>query len=167
MGEQDDDGRRENIRRRPCAGVSLIELIVVLAIIGVAATLAAPSLFNAADKFTLNSTGRQFVAFLRAGRNEAKATQRELMAVVDGRELNFEYGGNRKTVLRLAEGISVESGQENEASQRSEDVPPSYAFLPTGQILGPQRLELSMRGRYRGFIRLGPGPGAVTFESAR
>ena len=49
----------------PSRGFTLIELLVALSIVAIAATLAGPRLFSAADKFTLNSAGRQLVAVLR------------------------------------------------------------------------------------------------------
>jgi type II secretory pathway pseudopilin PulG len=140
-----------------------VELIVVLAIIGLAAALVTPSLFRAADKFTLNSAGRRFVATLRAARNEARSSQKELLATVSEGSLILANEGQERVALRLAEDVVVEA----ESTGQSDAGAPHYAFLPSGQILGPARLAMTIRDRYRGFVVLGPAPGAVRFEDAR
>jgi len=136
----------------------LIELIVVLVLVSLVVGLAGPSLINAAGKFSLASAGRQIVSAIRAGRNEARAKQQELLAVITDGELIVDHGdGKQIAAVHLPEGVRI----------GPESIPSTYTLLPSGQILGPQRLELILKERYRVFIVLGPGPGAVRLEESR
>jgi prepilin-type N-terminal cleavage/methylation domain-containing protein len=143
---------------RASRGVTLIELLVVLVILAIAVSLAAPSLINAAEKFGLSSAGRQIVSTIRSARNEAKAKQQELLATFAGGELIVDHGeGKQNIAVHLPEGVRISP----------ESIPASYTLLPSGQILGPQRLELILNDRYRVFVVLGPGPGTVKLEGVR
>jgi type II secretory pathway pseudopilin PulG len=136
----------------------LIELIVVLVIVSIVISFAGPSLISAAGKFGLASAGRQIVSTIRAARNEARAKQQELLAIIADGELIVDHGDGRQiAAVHLPEGVRI----------GPESVPATYTLLPSGQILGPQRLELILNERYRVFIVLGPGPGAVKLEEAR
>ena len=135
-------------------GVTLIELLVVLAILGVAVAVASPSLFRSVDRFALDSTGHQLVSTFRMARNEARLGQRELLGTLSGGELVLSRGDERLKGMKLPQSIEVQSPADGVA----------YAFLASGQILGPERLELVSGGRYRGVLILGPPPGTVRFE---
>jgi prepilin-type N-terminal cleavage/methylation domain-containing protein len=141
--------------REDCsAGVTLIELIAVLAILGVAIALVTPSLFASVDRFQLNATGRRLVDAFRLARNEARFGQRDATGVVKDNEFVIFRGTSRVSAVPLPTNLEVRtaSGQ------------PIYTFLPSGQILGPERLELQGSGRNQGVIILGPPPGTVRFE---
>jgi prepilin-type N-terminal cleavage/methylation domain-containing protein len=136
-------------------GVTLIELLVVLAILGIALTLAGPSMFKSMDRFALDSAGRQLVNTFRLARNEAKLGQQEILGTLSGRELVLLRGEQRIKGLTLPNNLEL-TGQDI-----------AYTFLPSGQILGPERLELISGGRYHGVLILGPPPGTVRFERER
>jgi len=147
-----------SLRSSASRGVTLIELIVVLVIVAIAISLAVPSLISAAGKFGLSSVGRQIVSTIRATRNEAKATQRELLAILANGDLIVDHGDGKQTsAVRLPKGVLIASAS----------TPATYTLLPSGQILGPQRLELILDERHRVFVVLGPGPGAVKLEEAK
>jgi len=144
--------------RKASRGVTLIELVVVLVIVAIAISLAAPSLISAAGKFGLASAGRRIVSTIRATRNEARAGQQELLAVLTDGELLVDRGNGKPTsVMHLPKGVRIPT----------ESIPATYTLLPSGQILGPQRIELIFNDRYRVFVVLGPGPGAVKLEEQR
>ena len=135
-------------------GVTLIELLVVLAILGIALALAGPATQKSVERFTLNSTGHQLVSTFRLARLEAKLAQREVLGTLSGDEFVFMRGEQRLKGLSLPPSIDVETGERQVA----------YSFLPSGHILGPERIQLVSGGRYRGALILGPPPGTVRFE---
>jgi prepilin-type N-terminal cleavage/methylation domain-containing protein len=137
--------------------VTLIELLVVLSILGIALTLAGPSMFRSMDRFALDSSGHQLVTAFRLARNEAKLGQQEILGNVSGGELVLLRGEQRLKGVQFPNGLEMQS--------IGRDV--SYVFLPSGQILGPERLEFVSGGRYRGTLILGPPPGTVRFEMQR
>jgi prepilin-type N-terminal cleavage/methylation domain-containing protein len=143
--------------RSPLSGVTLIELIVVLSIIGVTIAVASPSLLKRIDKFSLDSVGRQLVTAFRLAKNDARLQQREVLGTLSGDEFVLSFGQGRVQRVKMPRDVVVHSiGPEV-----------NYIFLSSGQILGPERLELVAGGRYRGALILGPPPGAVRFELER
>jgi prepilin-type N-terminal cleavage/methylation domain-containing protein len=137
-------------------GVTLIELLVVLAILGVALALVSPSLFRSMDRFALDSTGHQLVNTFRMARYEARLGQRELLGMLSRGEFVLTRGSDPIKSLQLPNSIEVQSSEKDAA----------YAFLPSGQILGPERLTL-VSGARSGALILGPPPGTVRFEMDR
>jgi prepilin-type N-terminal cleavage/methylation domain-containing protein len=143
--------------RSSSSGVTLIELIVVLSIIGVTIAVASPSLLKRIDKFSLDSVGRQLVTAFRLAKNDARLQQREVLGNLSGDEFVLSLGEGRVQRVKMPRDVVVHSmGTEVH-----------YIFLPSGQILGPERLELVAGGRYRGALILGPPPGSVRFELER
>jgi prepilin-type N-terminal cleavage/methylation domain-containing protein len=140
--------------RASSQGVTLIELMVVLAILGIALVVAGPSTQNSIEKFALNSIGHQLVSAFRAARHEARLGQREVLGKLSGGEFVFVRGNQRLKSLKLSRTVELESIESQVA----------YSFLPSGQILGPERIQLISGGRYRGVLILGPPPGTVRFE---
>ena len=135
-------------------GVTLIELLVVLAILAIALVLTGPSIQRSVEKFDLNSTGHRLVSAFRLARHEARVGQREVLGRLSGDEFVLLRGEQRLNGVTLPKGLEVEPGQRQIA----------YSFLPSGQILGPERIQLIAGGRYRGTLILGPPPGTVRFE---
>ncbi len=65
------------------AGVSLLELLIVLAIMGFVAALAMPMLGSGPSGMELRSAARQLASGLRLARSEAVAQRRETFLVLD------------------------------------------------------------------------------------
>jgi prepilin-type N-terminal cleavage/methylation domain-containing protein len=142
---------------RYCArGVTLIELIVVLAILGIAMALVGPTTQRVVERFSLDSTGHQLVSAFRMARHDARLGQREVLGKLSGDEFVFLRGERRLKTIKLPRNVEVQSGEREAA----------YSFLGSGQILGPERLQL-VSGRYHGVLILGPPPGTVRFEMNR
>jgi prepilin-type N-terminal cleavage/methylation domain-containing protein len=141
--------------RNPDRGVTLIELIVVLSIVGLAIIVASPSLLKGIDRFALDSTGHQLVTAFRTARNEARLGQQELLGTFSGDEFVLVRRDQRVTRIKLPGRVEVQA----------RDKQAEYSFLASGQILGAERLELIAGGRYRGTLILGPPPGTVRFEA--
>jgi general secretion pathway protein H len=79
------------------AGVSLIELLIVLAIMGAVAAIAIPMFGGTGASSTeLRSAARQLAAGLRLARSEAVAQRRETFLVLDVAERRFKVDRHRE-----------------------------------------------------------------------
>ena len=139
--------------RHSFRGVTLIELIVVLLIVGIAIAAATPSFLKRIDRFALDSTGRQLVIAFRSARNEARLSQRPLLGSFSRGEFVILRGSQRLQSVKLSDSIAIAAAGQQ------------YDFLASGQILGPERLEVIAGGRYKGALILGPPPGTVRFQA--
>jgi general secretion pathway protein H len=71
------------ISRRRAAGVSLIELMVVLMIMAIVAALVVPMLGGGVSNTEMRSAARQLASGLRLARSEAVSQRRETFLVLD------------------------------------------------------------------------------------
>ena len=71
------------MRRTRITGVTLLELLVVLAILGLMAALVLPTFGSGVSTTELRSSARQLAAGLRAARSEAVAQRRETFLALD------------------------------------------------------------------------------------
>lgn len=138
-------------------GITLIELMVVMALLSMATLLVGPAVGSGVDNLLLHSTGRQLVSAFRLAQTEAKLEQQELVAVVNGGQFLFLKDSRTVRVVTLPTSIEVLPSPDT----------PTYIFLGSGQILGPARLELLNRRGRRGVLMLGPAPGAIQFREER
>lgn len=77
---------------RGAAGYSLLELLVVLAIMGLIATVAVPAVVGSVDRVTLTADARATATKLRAWRNVALDGQTEVAVTADGARLTASHG---------------------------------------------------------------------------
>jgi general secretion pathway protein H len=68
---------------RSAAGFTLLELLVVLAILGAASALILPRFGGSVSRVSMRSTAVQLVALLRATRSEAMRSNTELTVTID------------------------------------------------------------------------------------
>lgn len=80
------------MRGHDTAGYSLLELLVVLAIIGLIATIAVPSVAVSLDRVTLTADARAVATRLRAWRNVALDQQAEIRIAADAGRLTASNG---------------------------------------------------------------------------
>lgn len=103
-------------------GFTLIELMVTIAVLGVIATMAAPSLTQTIRKNQLISDTRDFVDLLAETRSEAIFKQNERVLAVDNSVLTFykkwspthvtkQSGDTSVTFNRLGQSIITTNGQ--------------------------------------------------------
>jgi general secretion pathway protein H len=74
---------------QPAAGVTLLELLVVLSIMAIVAALVLPRLGGGVSTGELKGAARQLAAGLRFARSEALATRRETQVVMDLEHRSF------------------------------------------------------------------------------
>ncbi len=111
--------------------MTLIEVMVVLALIGLLAGIVGPSAARSLDRVVLQSTATQLAAQCRKAQASARVEQSPVAMIYAAHEFRFFKKENQIGVFRLPAAISIESA-----------APAGYVFLPTGEILGPDRIEL-------------------------
>lgn len=87
-------------------GVSLIELLVVLALMALLATVALPVLGPGVSTTSMKSAARELAAGLRQARTEAMATRRETLLTLDLEGRRFAVG-NEPKARDLPKGIEI------------------------------------------------------------
>ena len=93
------------LRREPRAGFTLVELLIVLAIMGLVAALAFPRLVGRAPGSTLGAVAEELRAALATARSAAIAQDREVM--VGGGDGSYRVDGARH-VLPSAAGVRID-----------------------------------------------------------
>jgi prepilin-type N-terminal cleavage/methylation domain-containing protein len=135
-------------------GITLIELIVVLAIVSVLLAVVGPSISSGLDNVVLTSEGRRVLAAFRLAQNTARETGQQVFATYDESNLRFLKVGETYQTMTLPRGIRFVSPEQ--ASP--------LVFLESGQIAGPDRLELlNARGR-RVELSIDHARGLIKFE---
>jgi general secretion pathway protein H len=70
-------------RQLSAYGFSLIELVIVLAILGIATALVSPAIPRSLDGWRLRTSARQLVALMRYAQSQALATKEPVAVVLD------------------------------------------------------------------------------------
>jgi general secretion pathway protein H len=109
--------------RRASAGFTLIELVVVLAILAVVASLVVVALDNGRDAAELRAAASEIRALLRGAHGAAVAENREIRFAVEGRLYLLDGQAHAFTTSGLARG-----------AVRAETT--GVAFFPTGGSSG-------------------------------
>jgi general secretion pathway protein H len=87
--------RRDGARAR---GVTLLELLIVLSIMGFVAAMVVPMLGGGVTTTELKSSARQMAAALRLARSEALATRREHFVLLDLERRSFRVDSDTREV---------------------------------------------------------------------
>ena len=110
-------------------GVSLLELLVVLAIMALIAGLVLPTFGSGASTSELRSSARQLAAGLRAARSEAVSQRRETFLVLDLEGRRFKVDHNpREYALPPRIGIKLFTAQHDIIDEKTG----SIRFFPDG-----------------------------------
>jgi prepilin-type N-terminal cleavage/methylation domain-containing protein len=80
------------VKRRCTAGITLIEMIMVLAIVGMVTAIAFPSVTSGLDTVRLSSASNSIASFLNAGLNRAERRQTPV-------EINISVAENKIRVI--------------------------------------------------------------------
>jgi general secretion pathway protein H len=106
-------------RVRGQAGVTLLELLVVLSIMAIVAAVAGPYLAGGVSGPELKGAARQVAAGLRLARSEALSTRREARLVVDLERHTFRVDGDaREHALPKDAGLKLFTAQNDLVSDR-------------------------------------------------
>ena len=93
-------------RHSPSAGYSMLELMVVLAIMAIVATAGVPYAFRAADRLTLEGDARLVASKMRLLRETAMDRQKDISVSVSSADAN-ELLTSEGDTIRLSEGTSA------------------------------------------------------------
>jgi prepilin-type N-terminal cleavage/methylation domain-containing protein len=139
-------------------GITLIELIVVVAIIGLVVGLSFPAISAGLDSVRMVSATDSVAAFLNAAVNRAQRRQEAVEVIIDYRENQLSAYSNDPTFVRelkLPDGILLESETQE---------PRRIILLPGGAVPGIAIQLMNRRGGRR-IVRLDPMTGYPRVES--
>lgn len=124
--EQMSERAREQARG-PGRGFTLIEILVVLVLMGLAAALVMPSFTRGLKGLELETTGRDLITKMKGARSEAVAQQRVFRIIVGEKSYVFanEFGEAMEQIP-FPEGIVAEVGE----------APVRIAFYSNGRSSG-------------------------------
>jgi prepilin-type N-terminal cleavage/methylation domain-containing protein len=134
-------GNERRPRQAPEAGVTLLELVIVLALLSLAVSLVAPRLGRWTDEWTLRSAAERIGQTIRYARTRAIFEQSYYLVEIDSqarlvRVLNPASGFAREFTLPL--GVVV-NDEENPSP------PVIRLLLPPSGVVGERNLWLSKR----------------------
>ena len=99
--------------RTPCAsGITLIEMLVVMVLLSLAAVFVAPTIGSGLDGMALRSTGRRLVSVFRQAQAEARMRQETLAARVENGQVSFLTTADSIRTVELNSTIRIGDGQE-------------------------------------------------------
>jgi prepilin-type N-terminal cleavage/methylation domain-containing protein len=145
-------------RHRARRGVTLVEMIVVVAIVGLIVGLTLPSATAGLDAVRMVSAADRVAAFLNAAENRSQRSQDVVQVVIypqEGRFVLQSGGGGYTREMTLADGIRVEAVLPDSGDP---DGPRRVLFMPGGTI--PEvTIQLINQRSSRRHIRLDPMTG--------
>lgn len=147
--------------RRCAGGYTLVELLVVLAILALAIGIAAPRFVRVMPGVALRATAHDIVATLRTARSLAIRRGREVAAEVDlaGRTVAIAGEGDLVAIDRSF-GVSLYTATQELVTERSAGI----RFYPDGTSTGGR---LRLASEHRGYdIRVDWITGRVTIDDA-
>src|SRR5437016_3514698 len=121
-----EDGRTE-------AGFALIEILCVLAIIGLLAAIILPAIPRATTRAKLESYAVQTAALLKGDRNAALRRQTQIATQVDAAARSIRSGVTGRTI-RLPDDVSLQAMLASRCADRNAGR--SIDFFPSGMSCG-------------------------------
>ena len=135
--------RQRHQRNQRMHGITLVELIVVLAVLALATSLVGPAIGNTVDNMRFRSFGRQLEHTLKSAQHAAR------------------LGGEKRLVLLTEDRVRVSDrlGIVFEEISWPPSVVPSpggatYVVLESGHLIGPARFLISSRTGRRGALEV-------------
>ncbi len=145
-------------------GVTLIELLLVVAIVGLLAGITFPSVSAGLESIRLSSASNSLVSFLNGALNRAERREEVMEVVVAPKEnalwmYSAAPGFQRK--LQLPEGVVIETVLPEQEGPR--DAARSFLLMPGGV---PPRIGVQIRNRRgsRRIVRVDPITGVPQVE---
>jgi prepilin-type N-terminal cleavage/methylation domain-containing protein len=149
-------GKTSSLRYR--AGVTLIEMLVVVAIIGIIASITAPSVAAGLDAVRMASATESVAAFLNAAVNRAERRQQAIELVISRKENKLTMYSNDPKFTReldLPDGISIDAVLPDDAGP---DALSRLILMPGASVPGISIRLANRRGGKR-LVHLDPMTG--------
>jgi prepilin-type N-terminal cleavage/methylation domain-containing protein len=161
-------GSRINSRSGRTAGVTLVELMVVVGIIGIITALAAPSMSAGLDSVRMASATDNVASFLNSAVNRAERRQQPIQVIISVKEnklamISNEAGFTRE--LKMPDGISIEGVLPVEQGAGPQD-DHRLLLLPGASVPGIG-VQLINQHKNRRVIRLDPMTGFPRIETPK
>lgn len=115
------------------AGLTLVELLVTLTIVGLVAAVTAPSLGASLDAAHLRAASRELVVGLKSARHDALAGSQESALVLDTSSHDYWHSGEQR---RLSIPDEATISMTVAASEHSEPTRGRIRFFPDGSSTG-------------------------------
>jgi prepilin-type N-terminal cleavage/methylation domain-containing protein len=153
------------VKVRPApAGVTLVEMLIVVALIGLLAGVSFPSVASGVDTLRLNAAGDSLVSFFNEALNRAERRQQAVEITVLRRERaltarSSEAGFERR--LELPQGVTIRAVLP--PSGEDEEAPRTFLLLPGGAV--PRfGVEFANSRNARRVVRVDPITGVPRVE---
>lgn len=155
-------GKRNSLRGR--AGVTLIEMLVVVALIAIVAGVSYPTLSSGVETLRLNGAARNVVTFVNSGLNRAERRQQVVEVVVSKSDnaLWLESAGFEKK-MEMPERVRIEAVLP-EMPDEEPDARRSFLLYPGGT---PPAFAIALVNAKRAerVVRVDPITGVALIET--
>ncbi|HYW48191.1 MAG TPA: prepilin-type N-terminal cleavage/methylation domain-containing protein [Bryobacteraceae bacterium] len=149
-------------RASRAAGVTLMEMLVVMAIIGLIVAVTTPSVSAGIDSVRMASATDSISAFLNAAVNYAERRQQAVLVVISSKESKLSAWSNEpgfERELILPDGIQIEDQDPERAERR--------LILMPGATVPGIGIQIANRRGARRIVRLDPMTGFPRVESVK
>jgi len=148
--------------RHASPGVTLIEMLIVMTIIGLIAAISFPALSSGLESLRLTSASDSIVSFLNGGLNRAQRRQEAVEVAVSTKE-NFISltSASLSRRLDMPSGVAIQQVWPKLAEET--DAPRLFLLLPGGAVprIG---IEIANRKGVRRVVRVNPMTGVPEIE---
>src|SRR3954451_6050535 len=154
-------------KRSSAAGVTLVELLVVVTIIGLVTAVMAPSMMAGLDGVRMASATDNVASFLNSAVNRVERRQQVMEVVISIKEnklvmLTNEPGFTRE--LKMPQGITIEAVLPRNDSENGEFR--RLILMPSGAVPGIG-IQLLNQHNNRRIVRLDPMTGFPRIENVK
>jgi prepilin-type N-terminal cleavage/methylation domain-containing protein len=154
------------VQSRSQSGVTLIELMVVVTIIGLVAAISFPSVTSGIDSLRVNQAANSIVSFLNSGLNRADRQQLIVEIIVSRAENTLTMRSVDPKFLRTLEmpqGVKIARILPEIPGQEQQPPARAYMLYPGGTV--PRfGIELTNRRGDLRFVRVDPITGSPIIE---
>jgi prepilin-type N-terminal cleavage/methylation domain-containing protein len=163
------DLRVSAVKKNFQAGVTLVEMVVVVGIIGLITAVLAPSMTAGLDSVRMASSADNIASFLNAAVNRSERRQIAIAVVISIKENRLllysnEPGGDRE--LKLPDGIAIDAVLPRDENESENEGVRRLMLLPGASVPGIG-IQLINSHKNRRIIRLDPMTGFPRIETPK